>query len=497
MILFVVLSLGSVIYVLKMNNFAQVNKLFIGPIFKFELKIASGTKYQKDLVRPIENTRKKNLQLSSTNSRKEFKFSSCNLEEEAVPVKPLINTDPGRYLVAISHNGPTNQLMGLRDAIFLSIRLNRTLILPKFFKVKTESTVGGNEVPAEYRFNLESLAKLIPYKQNNELQDVCSEGVGQLVTGRGCFFVDARSNTVKAVAKSLHLPYPVKEDGTPDFICSNNKGSFRHIIEQHDASSKCIAFSFYGIGVAETPSALQEADKIMSKFENKGPRINVTSAANRLIYSLGLISTGLPSIVKKLAKKFINDFMKGGPYLAIHWRYNPNDWMVHCNTVVKKNRTKSDLGKMCYRMKHLNPEDLLHAGLAAVAKKVGRDRKITNITSIYLATPLNQKPIIKGFEQESIRLQNSRKTNLTFLTSTTLKTFLEEHEECIKDKSVVKDTLALVEMELCIQSTIFLHSVRSSWSDNVLKERRGKLYPKFGKDILSLAWEQHENSSYG
>jgi len=494
--LFIVLTLGSVVYLLWLSRFAKENNLFVGPILKFEFKIASETNFQsRNQKRPIEVELKKNGQTPITNPHKDFMLSEdCKLNTKTRAQQPLINTDPERYLVAISHNGPTNQLMGLRDAIFLSIQLNRTLILPKFFKVKTDSHEGGNEVPAEYRFNLESLSKLIPFKHNNQLQDVCSKGIGQLITGRGCGFIDARYNTVKAVARSLRLPYPVNENGRPDFVCSKGKGSFRHMIEQHNTSAKCIAFCFYGIGVSGSANALREAEKIMEehKFEEK---VNITSVDKRLIYSLGIISTGLPSIVKTLARTFIRDYMNGGPYLAIHWRYNPGDWMVHCTTVDKKHRNNTELGKMCYRMKQLNPKDLLHAGLSVIDQKVGQNRKINNVSSIYLATPLNQKRIIEGFEQEAIRLRKSGKTNFTFLTSTALKSFLDEHENCIEEKSVVKDTLALVEMELCIQSTLFLHSSRSSWSENVIKERRGKIYAKFEKDILSLAWKEHENEA--
>ena len=428
-------------------------------------------------------------------SHKKIKSAKCNyLDEESISGKPMFDTDPERFIVAISHNGPTNQLMGLRDAIFLSVKLNRTLILPKFLKVNDDPE--GNEVPAEYRFNVESLSKMIKFKKNNQLKDVCSDGIQQLVTGRECSFIKRRYNGVKAVVKSLHLPFPVKEDGKADFVCSNGKRSFGHIVEQHNASSKCIAFCFYGIGVTESPPILREADKIMHNFESEGTKINVTNASNRVIYSLGVINTGLPSIVKKLAKGFVNEFMNGGRYLAIHWRYNPGDWMMHCRIFEKKNITSGDrFGNMCYQIKNLNPEDLVHAGLSVIDKKVGKDRKIKNVTSIYLATPLNQKPIIDGFEQESVRLRENGKTNLTFLTSTSLQSFLNKNKHCIRDKSVVEDTLALVEMELCIQSAIFLHSVRSSWSENVIKERRGKIYPKFSNDILSLAWQLHQNAT--
>ena len=490
-LLLVGMSIGSVFYLVWLNKFSNAFKKFKYPFLNFNTNMPPEIIIQENSRNAggKENNNERLLQKRLLNDHKSCKL---NLQQRSFDAKPLINLDSNHYLVAMSHNGPTNQLLGLRDAIFLSIRLNRTLVLPKFFKVKTENPDGSNVVPAESRFDVSTLAKLMPYKQNDQLQHLCNEGIQQLITGRECSFLEYRDRSVREVLSSLKLPYPVEKDGKPKFVCSKGKRSFYHILEQHNASYKCIAFSFFGLGVSESSNALRKATKIIGDFEKKRTRVNAATLDERTIYSLGLLSTGLPSIVKKLADAFINEFLNRNSFLAIHWRYNPDDWMVHCKHVEKNSITEGDFSKMCYQLSHLKPEDLLHAGINVIDTQISAQPKINKIVkAIYLATPLNQKPVIKSFEKEALRLRKAGRTELIILTSTALKSFLDKYETCISDKNIIKDTLALVEMQLCIQSTIFLHSVKSSWSENVIKERRGKTYTKFNEDILSLAWKQH------
>ena len=408
---------------------------------------------------------------------------------------PLIKTNPERFLVTMSHNGPTNQLMGLRDAIFLSICLNRTLVLPKFYKVKIEDPDGDDTVPAESRIDIKALSKLIPFHRSDKLHLLCKDGIDQLITGRDCGFVENRVATVKKVVNDLHMPYPVTKDKKPYFICANHSRSFDQILENHNSSHKCIAFSFYGLGLSASQRGVRQAKKMLDSVgETDEARSTLPDLKDMsIVYSLGFIATGLPSIVKTLASKFANDFMNGKPWLAIHWRYNPVDWMAHCKPV-KQSEVDSNTNAYsdtCNKIENVNATDILHAGvnvMDSVKKKIDE-----NLQTIYFATPLNQKDLISEFESECTKLRKESRKDLTVLTSTTLKAFLDDHADCMtmKDNNVLKDTLALVEMELCIQSTVFLYSVKSSWSANVLKERKSNEHFRLDNSILSLAWREH------
>ena len=53
-------------------------------------------------------------------------------------IKPRINLRRNKYLFPILSNGPNNQLMGLRESIYIAIMLNRTLVMPFFRKHRTD-----------------------------------------------------------------------------------------------------------------------------------------------------------------------------------------------------------------------------------------------------------------------------------------------------------------------------------------------------------------------
>lgn len=63
--------------------------------------------------------------------------------KSAVKVKPIYNNvairlHPDRFLYPVVFRGPNNQLLGLWEAIYVAIRLNRTLVIPRFNKHFTD-----------------------------------------------------------------------------------------------------------------------------------------------------------------------------------------------------------------------------------------------------------------------------------------------------------------------------------------------------------------------
>lgn len=51
----------------------------------------------------------------------------------------LINLRRSKYLLPILFGGPNNQLIGLRESVYIAIQLNRTLVLPLFKKHRTDN----------------------------------------------------------------------------------------------------------------------------------------------------------------------------------------------------------------------------------------------------------------------------------------------------------------------------------------------------------------------
>ncbi|CBY35005.1 unnamed protein product [Oikopleura dioica] len=66
--------------------------------------------------------------------------ADCPLSEKyaendfKLDIKAKYPTRKDKFLTSVLMNGPNNQLIGLRETIFIAIKLNRSYILPKFFK---------------------------------------------------------------------------------------------------------------------------------------------------------------------------------------------------------------------------------------------------------------------------------------------------------------------------------------------------------------------------
>lgn len=51
---------------------------------------------------------------------------------------PIFRMDANRYIVPILEGGANNQLFEFREAVYVAIKLNRTLVIPRFFKHFTD-----------------------------------------------------------------------------------------------------------------------------------------------------------------------------------------------------------------------------------------------------------------------------------------------------------------------------------------------------------------------
>lgn len=62
-------------------------------------------------------------------------------------VDPKFKLNPEQFITPVYIWGPSSQLQGLREAIGVAIRLNRTLLLPPFLTHQSDSTGPDRPVP--------------------------------------------------------------------------------------------------------------------------------------------------------------------------------------------------------------------------------------------------------------------------------------------------------------------------------------------------------------
>ena len=93
-------------------------------------------------------------------------------EESWRDVVPELNIRRTHYLLNLSPFGPNNQFRGFRDTIILAYYLNRTVVLPPFFKHKSDPSHKlyfqyKNVENATHKIDVLELAKWIPVITEN------------------------------------------------------------------------------------------------------------------------------------------------------------------------------------------------------------------------------------------------------------------------------------------------------------------------------------------
>lgn len=108
-------------------------------------------------------------------------------------VKPMfsntyVNLRRDKFLYPVVYMGPNNQLGGFEDTIFLAIMLNRTIVLPRFLKHRTDrQRSSAAYISPVHRIDVEKYCKFVSCLTLDSFQEACD------------FKVDAILNTKQNV----------------------------------------------------------------------------------------------------------------------------------------------------------------------------------------------------------------------------------------------------------------------------------------------------------
>ena len=108
------------------------------------------------------------------------------LTEPEKPVKVTYQTDQTKFLVPLLPWGPVEQMRGFREALLMSLYLNRTLCVPPFWKEKSELGVKslGDGLPGAARFDVGELNKIIKLCPTEMIRSHCGETFHSLMLGK-------------------------------------------------------------------------------------------------------------------------------------------------------------------------------------------------------------------------------------------------------------------------------------------------------------------------
>jgi hypothetical protein len=118
-----------------------------------------------------------NLPQENENSETENSCPQINQRLVDADVDPKFKLNPDQFITPVYIWGPSSQLQGLREAIGVAIRLNRTLLLPPFLTHQSDSTGPDRPVPVDVRLDIPKLRKLLSIGFTDDLRCMQSDVV--------------------------------------------------------------------------------------------------------------------------------------------------------------------------------------------------------------------------------------------------------------------------------------------------------------------------------
>jgi hypothetical protein len=102
---------------------------------------------------------------------------TINQRDIDTDIVPKFKLNPEQFITPVYIWGPSSQLQGLREAIGVAIRLNRTLLLPPFLTHQTDSSGADRPVPVDIRLDIPKLRRLLSIGFTDDLKCAQSDVV--------------------------------------------------------------------------------------------------------------------------------------------------------------------------------------------------------------------------------------------------------------------------------------------------------------------------------
>ena len=428
--------------------------------------------------------------------------TNSDYAEDFSDIEPYLkNIRRDHYLLNLSPFGPNNQLRGFRDTFVLAILLNRTIVMPPFFKHRTDPSsrrAGYLYQDPQQKLDGVEIAKMMPVITLNQYADRCRDGLDVV------FLARKNSNTTEFgrlsfYEKILNFDIMVKpyRRGGPALLAPTviNPRTYRkrNREESYVSLTKMSASIAYGPGVEGSndgacalwlePYRNMLMTQHLSGWAKRPEEPWGPEFADTLTERPGeLVARMMNATVRaKSVRSAMEDFRAANwgdkTYVAMHWRYDAADFGKHCS--------KGFGGQgICGLVEQTDPktvgERLGHfIDYRARVNLENKERALAmNLTSfasslvdkiIYIAAPPAEAPQIEKMKTELLE------EGITVYYGEDLMKFLKNrHSKCPEPimRDEIHDFISLTEMELCSKSDLFIYSGGSSWSRNILMERQ-------------------------
>jgi hypothetical protein len=371
---------------------------------------------------------------------------------------PIFPTDSNRLLIPLLPMGPNNQLEGFLESVFLAIKLNRTICIPPFFKHRTDEL--NQAISSDLRIDSKILSYLTTTCETKEIRSKCTKietvWIGQNPINCG-LALQKRYNVFNQVcglpgwwSMNKCVPYP----GTEQYPSTIPNGRFQikntakedlMSIYSDKESGKCVIWMYPFHTITNFRSAVMSHLLHRNDPGDRQLAVNVVKHVQR------------PQRIRDLARDFLAQRTQGRAIIVVHWRYDQQDWFVHCDKLPDGESDKScrNVGQM------LENPALAVDNFRIFLRGVRNSLKVP--LAVYVAAPLDENVMSKKLLAAVGDLGELALSSIQLLPVLKQEGF---------ETADLHDVLSTTEQEICYQAHVFLFSQISTWSFNLVYQRR-------------------------
>ncbi|CAK8689387.1 uncharacterized protein LOC143459947 isoform X2 [Clavelina lepadiformis] len=297
-----------------------------------------------------------------------------------------ITLAPDRFLYPGLIWGPNNQIVGLFQSIYVAIRLNRTLVVPLFQTQYTEGKI--KSVPDYQRIDVDHLCSFVSCISIEDFHKKCHGSMDVVFQA-----MPSKTRDVEKFRRDTQMHINMSEEYKLSFYpCCNNSASEnwlslnQQVIRRtFNTTAPCALFAN-----VFRPLTLKSIGQIAIPLDKN--YTTVRQIKDDRLYMAIVDSVRRPKCITQLADAYIGANIRTNEFVAVHWRYDKNDWLPVCRGLkryelcgVVTNITSEDVARAI-----INNLPLLHD------KNEMHSRNISAAVSVYIATP----PSMKEFKLE-------------------------------------------------------------------------------------------------
>ena len=288
-------------------------------------------------------------------------------------LKPVHQLDPEKYITGTLIWGPNNQIRGLRELIFLAIKLDRTLVIPPFFKhyaMDGSAEEKSSVIDPKYRIDQVELSKFVSVEFDmDKFEDVCAKtkserfkefseftendasigGFGALFLGRPDICHADKLERIDAVTDFFNFS-PVKFEShgvypSETFYCINQTNPVypenirdhvpnvkkqllipfekQKIKDMFNSDETCV-LSLFIYKSFNLKSVLFDDEEVLKRRQpgSGGGFYQVENFEDNELMQSIIRSTVRPDFVKTSVLEFLDKIAKTRNFVAVHWRYS-------------------------------------------------------------------------------------------------------------------------------------------------------------------------------